>query len=495
MKNHSLLFTALLLTCTKSIFTQNYNNPNNINFTHFNASQGFKMIGVADERTGFSVSTAGDINGDGISDIIVGAPTANPKGRKEAGTCYVVYGKKGGYSEPLELSNLEPHEGFVIQGAKAGDWLGNSVNSAGDFNGDGINDIILGAYSANRNNMLSPGVSYIIYGQHYYPTSIDLAILQSSQGFAIQGAQGYEIAGNSVDTAGDFNGDGIDDVIIGAPGATPQGRASAGVSYVIYGKKGGYPETINLSNLSPSVGIPIQGASAYQTCGQSVSSADVNGDGISDVIVGCPADRNMPGSSYVIYGKKGGYTGTIDLKYLSKDDGFLIEGAEQNDQCGTSVSGTKDVNGDKIDDMIIGAPNANLNTPGIAYVIYGKAGGYTNPIYLASLNATLGFTIQGNVGGAVSTAGDINNDGFNDIIASGSDNDYLVYGKKGGYSNPIKVAHLNDTLGFTIFNGSASNSAGDVNGDQINDIIVGENTGGSGAAYVIYGSKKFSPIN
>lgn len=228
--------------------------------------------------------------------------------------------KIGTDSNYIDLESLSTTQGFVIEGAKQEDYAGGSVSSAGDFNGDGLSDVIIGA---------SQG-AYVIYGQkNGYPISFDLASLNVNQGFIIKGA-------GSSSSAGDFNGDGLSDIIIGDSYTSPQGRRFAGTSYVIYGKKGGYLSPIDLAFLNSPQGVVVEGAKGVEFegakgearkaffqyghadmyagdhLGKSVSSAgDFNGDGVSDIIVGAdlanPLERYWAGSSYVIYGQKDAY--------------------------------------------------------------------------------------------------------------------------------------------------------------------------------------------
>jgi len=259
---------------------------------------------TAADLSGFSVSSAGDFNGDGLSDVIIGAFQANPLGRHYAGSSYIIYGKKGGYPAPIDLASLNANQGVILEGATAWDFSGISVSSAGDFNGDGLSDVIVGADGASHN----AGSSYVIYGQKAgYLNPIDLAFLNATQGVIIEDATVGDSSGISVSSAGDFNGDGLNDVIVGANWASLLSRHWAGSSYVIYGKKGGYLNPIDLASLNSTQGVIIEGATAGDQSGYSVSSVgDFNGDGLSDVIVGAvdanPQGRSSAGVSYVIYG-------------------------------------------------------------------------------------------------------------------------------------------------------------------------------------------------
>ena len=211
---------------------------------------GFQINGeAANDRSGRSVSAAGDINGDGIDDLIIGAPYAAPN-VANSGASYVVFGSRAVFAPNLELSSLTGTNGFQINGEAGTDFSGCSVSAAGDINGDGIDDLIVGARYADPNGSNS-GASYVVFGKNTgFAANVNLSGLTGTNGFKISGVAGGDYSGWSVSGAGDINGDGTDDLIVGARGADPNGSAS-GASYVIFGQgTGTLTPTLSAGNLT-----------------------------------------------------------------------------------------------------------------------------------------------------------------------------------------------------------------------------------------------------
>ncbi len=266
---------------------------------------GFVINGIdPDDWSGAGVSGAGDVNGDGLADVIVGAPLADPAGNSGAGESYVVFGKGDG--TPVNLSAVMAGTGgFVIKGIDPDDGSGRSVSGAGDMNGDGLADVIVGSHFADPAGLASAGESYVVFGKADGAQVSLVNVTLGFGGFVINGIDPGDYSGGSVSGAGDVNGDGVADVIVGAERADPAGNASAGESYVVFGKADG--AQVNLSAVAAGTGgFVINGIDPNDKSSSSVSGAgDVDGDGLADVVVGAyaadPDGDNFAGESYVIF--------------------------------------------------------------------------------------------------------------------------------------------------------------------------------------------------
>jgi hypothetical protein len=208
---------------------------------------------AAGDYFGRSVASAGDVNGDGFADLVVGAYGADPGGRSLAGTASVFHGSATGVAAaPARL----------LEGAAAGDAFGSSVASAGDVNGDGFADLVVGADGADPGGRMQAGTASVFHGS---ATGVAAAPAR-----LLEGAAAGDNFGRSVASAGDVNGDGFADLVVGADGADPGGRIYAGTASVFHGSATG---------VAAAPARLLEGAAAFDSFGMSVASAgDVNGD-------------------------------------------------------------------------------------------------------------------------------------------------------------------------------------------------------------------------
>ena len=398
----------------------------------------------ADAQYGISVGTAGDVNGDGYDDVIVGAPFYE-NGQNGEGAVVVYLGSASGLS-------LVPNWGDEAESVGAN--LGYSVGTAGDVNGDGYDDVIVGAPGYSNGQEIEGAVVV------YYGSAAGLSLVSDWGDEADQNVAEF---GFSVGTAGDVNGDGYDDVIVGAR-YYDHGQTDEGAAVVYYGSATG------LALVPAWLGEGDQ-VSAY--FGYSVGTAgDVNGDSYDDVIVGAPYydhGQNAEGVAAVYHGSAAG---------LSLVPNWLGESNQDGAEFGWSVGTAGDVNGDGYADIIAGAPNYNngQEREGAAAVYHGSASGLS----LTPNWGDEGDQVDTFFGASVGTAGDVNGDGFADIIVGaplydhGQDGEGAVvvyYGSAAGLALLPNWGDESDQDSASF--GNSVGTAGDVNGDSYSDVIVG----------------------
>ena len=467
-----------------------------------NGNNGFTINGaVAGDQSGYAVASVDDVNGDGKHDIMISAPTASPSGRTSAGQTYVIYGNST-FPATFELSNLNGSNGFTVNGINAGDRAGFPMTS-GDINNDGRSDLMLAAPGVNA------GQVYIIYGKSTFSSKFELSNLTALSGLTINGVASGDQLGNMFGT-GDINGDGKNDLAIGARFASPNGKANAGQAYVVYVKALLEQQSIlELSGISSFTGRVYNGVNAGDQAGISFASGDVNHDGLKDLIFGAyhaSPGALQSGQVYVVYGQRGTSSGPIELSSLNPlTTGFVINGIGTDyTRIGSAVS-VGDFDADGIGDIVIGGSGRLCcSVPAPAYLIYGK--NFTVPVDLSTLNATTGVTFAGIPGeGALAVAtGDINNDGIPDVIfgsaivspegRTGAGQTCVIYGKQGGLGvASIDRASISPTIGFCI-NGPTNSeyvgspvASGDINGDGVADVVMGAFD--VSKVYVVYGKQ------
>ncbi len=362
------------------------------NLATLNGNNGFIFQGVSGDFSygeNFCTSVvAADFNNDGIYDLLAGAPSYliafSSQGR--VGAAVALYGKTSGWNALVDVSSIDGTNGVIFLGDTTVDNFGSAV-AAGDLNGDGIKDYIIGSPEDSPNHISSAGITFVVFGQK---APFGSATFQTYNVNGIDGCMFYGInngdrSGNALTSGKDINGDGIEDLLIGAPYASSSGHISNGNVYAIFGNKSNWTAIINLSGLSVSNGFTIWGEVDGDHCGSSVALGNVNGDKYADILVGASAatvhythpvvTASVAGKSYVVYGRET-WPATIDLYSFESANlyGCIFEGINSYDDSGTAVS-FSDLNGDGIDDVTIGAPGVSpggLYDVGASYVIFGK---------------------------------------------------------------------------------------------------------------------------
>lgn len=400
----------------------------------------FQYFGPYTQQAGAAVATAGDVNGDGFSDLLVGSP-ADQNGFGGVVQCFY-----GGKQNTTTTPDWESY--FWTPGASHGQ----SVASAGDVNGDGYSDVIIGTprYS---NGQVEEGGAYVYYGH--------ASGLSYYHDWFHESNQAHSQFGWSVASAGDVNGDGFSDVIIGEPG---------------YSNDAGYPDkgraSLFLGSPSGLASTPAWTvADSYELArlGASVASAgDVNGDGFSDVIVGAPTDwHSTPwaGRTYVYFGSASG---------LSQTESWSAEGGQQYEYYGSCVANGGDVNGDGYSDVLISSPGWDHFADWDVGIVYLYAGGPGGPGPLPDRFVT-GSLANAHFGASVACAGDLNGDGYSDIVIGSPDRPYGgadVY-MGGADAYPVPVWNRQSTADVASRWGASVACAGDLNGDGFDEIVVG----------------------
>jgi hypothetical protein len=454
-----------------------------VNLSTLDGTDGFRLDGeAAGDQSGYSVSSAGDINGDGYDDLIIGALGADSNG-DESGSSYVVFGGAANMGATVNLSTLDGTNGFRLDGELAGDLSGYSVSSAGDVNGDGYDDLIIGAWGADPNGSYS-GSSYVVFGGAAdMGATVNLSALDGTNGFRLDGEADTDYSGVSVSSAGDINGDGYDDLIIASYAADPNGTNS-GSSYVVFGTGANMGATVNLSTLDGTNGFRLDGELAGDLSGFSVSSAgDINGDGYDDLIIGAIGADSSTGSSYVVFGTGNAFAPTVNLSTLDGTNGFRLDGELAGDLSGFSVSSAGDINGDGYDDLIIASAYADPNgdASGSSYVVYGGAK------WGASAQvATVGDDTVTGTAGAETLIGGEGNDTLSglagdDILKGGAGTDSLDGGL--GADDLYGGGNLDTFIleaGDSVLSFGGTGDAGTVTGyDTIHDFETGNGTSNS----------------
>ncbi len=430
-----------------------------VNGQNLDGVSGF--IIVHDQENLAVVANAGDINADGLNDILLG--TSNG--------AQVIFGRRTGFNRIVDIADLNGRNGFRISSGVT------DVSTAGDINADGIDDIIIGNANASANGLSGAGATHVIYGSRQpYPADFSLSLLNGTNGFSVLGTNSEDRSGRIVGAAGDFNNDGVEDFLIGAPNKTQNGKAEVGEAYLVYGQREPFPAAISLADIDGTNGLVFIGSDIQDSAGAAVAGiGDLNHDGYDDIAISAPgkgpfgSPSDYPGEVYVLFGNQFINQQRVSEADLDGTNGFVLRGIRGGvipitqdetiwgDLAGTSLDGAGDINGDGIDDLLVGASHTVINPRrkgvGQTYFIYGSSSAFSARASLADLDGSNGFRINGigtvdYFGVYARKAGDFDNDDIDDVIigASGQGESYIIYGRKGN-EEPVPDAPQREKSG------------------------------------------------
>jgi len=446
----------------------------------------------ANDTAGTHCDIVGDVNGDGYDDILISTWVNSESGRL-AGQTYLIFGKETGWEKDLHLSNADAS----FLGEAANDLSGVSIAGAGDVNGDGYDDILISSpYSSDAGN--ETGQIYLIFGK---ATGWNMDTNLSNADASFVGEVNYDRAGRFIDGAGDVNGDGYYDFIIGVSGNDENGR-NTGQVYLVFGKPSGWSMETDLSSSNASFLGEVAGDGAG---GRVAGCGDVNGDGFDDILIGALENQeggHRSGQTYLVLGKRNGWS--MDVPLSMAQASFI--GEKAGDVSGYSLAGAGDVNRDGFDDLLVGAIENRdvINRGGQVYLILGKDSGWSMDTDLTDSDASFyGEEMGDEAGKSVSGMGDVNDDGYDDFLIGApyfetggnslQGQVYLILGRASGWtmdnnlsaSNASFIGKHGDQVGISLSGG------GDTNGDGFPDILIGAaghnaGTGNEGKTYLIF---------
>ncbi|MEM9387895.1 MAG: integrin alpha [Pseudomonadota bacterium] len=479
--------------------------PARLDLSTLDASEGLAINDrLGRRRFGYAVEMVRDVNGDGIDDLLVGAPYTQVDSQTDAGTAYLIFGSPSlGEDGVLDVPELAIGEGVRFPGRCEDARMGAFVSGAGDVDGDGLNDFLIAAPTVNATctGILNQGDVYLIFGSEGLSDTVEFSVRDINGTNAAlvrqpEPASTFKLNG-PVGAIGDFNGDGRDDFVIGG-----EYGSNEGIAWVVFGGPDlrGSP-VLELGELDGSNGFTIRTPRELDNVG---GGGDLNGDGLDDLVIASPFENtdDSDGNTYILFGSQslGADGGPIDVEALDDVPSLRVRGEDTvGGRAGYGARVVGDVNGDGFDDLALGD---FFRDPSEAYLIFGAAdlaqpGG---DLQLTELDGTNGLTIRANpiqgLGNDVAPAGDVNGDGIDDVLIADANtaSTYVLFG--GPLLGSVPLLSTNDVDGLIGFRaespildltGASVSGGKDLNADGVADFALGAPEVIRQGVYVVYG--------
>ncbi len=445
-----------------------------------------------------------DVNGDGREDLLIGSPRALSNDAQTGGAGYILFGREGTDAFSFGLSNLtngQDGQGFFSTGGRN---AGSSILNLGDVDSDGQDELFVGVpFGQAPGSPALSGLGYIFERPNDAITDLAGALSEPpSVAASVMTSNERAFVAEDAAALGDVNGDGIADFLVTGRGAVGGGTGpfsrSTGEAYVIYGQQAGLPDRIDTSTLDGALGTRIFATDVFSVAGRAEAAGDVNGDGLGDFLLMDAGPRTDEPLVYVVYGTDGGLGASFDL---STSDGVSKLGGVPSaaNANGVDMAGVGDVNGDGFDDILVSRAGGGLNGAGETALLFGSAQGFGDTLDLDNIPLSAGYRFQAPadqfaVGYAVTAPGDLNGDGVNDIVigapffnpASNANYDFdapgAVYVIYGGAERFAALDELDGADGIIAL----ANAYGDIEIDDVaqpatyslgNDFSIAERNG------------------
>ncbi|MCJ8315233.1 MAG: FG-GAP repeat protein [Saccharospirillaceae bacterium] len=480
--------------------------------------KGFTILsGQTNAFFGWAATGVGDVNNDGIDDFVIGAHSANVP-EFDNGVVYLYLGKEGLTEQEIIADSRNESEAIIIHGERNNSYIGYSLSAAGDVNGDGIDDFILGTDEEENFKVQNFGAAYIIFGRNTWDKKINLGEPDNTSFVRIHGQSirdeqlGLRVAGN-----GDFNGDNLQDIIVAAE-RTYINNIYTGAVYVIYGRSQ-WDSFVDVTQLNDNDGFMVEAHSELRRIGEEASMLnDINNDGLDEIMFsGYVTGEDSDAYCFIIYGTEQQISTKFNTSELDGNNGFYFK-MQAGSGC-LAIGNVGDINNDGLNDYAVGDSIFNRDnnfrtSEGAVNIIFGNLESKSTRSDSLTLDGSNGFSMYGQIfpdhspylGNEIIALGDFNGDGIDDFSVSerleyGTKSIYIIFGSNRDWPAELDVQNLSESYGVTInwpaVDGSIAfslNAAGDVNNDGYDDIILSDYTAdhdndeyNEGLVHIIYG--------